>query len=219
MSISVIESGKEPEIDWDEVQKILKDISRVENDFRSRGVDGNSFVVASLISVMNLSTLAMRGDMFQSFVYIIDLMRVLWPSISQAIKQQTEEALELSKTEKGSKDMTEADIDTLNKILININMLEVSRSNLTAEDIVNVLNTQNSINDRLKDWASDAKRDVLMRTLIVMAQQLAFFEMNGNVAAAKAAFVDQQQLLWPIALENSKGIIEKEVEITKDSSN
>jgi hypothetical protein len=220
MTIPVTDAGKETEVDWDEIKTVLKIFEDEEDKLREKGFKADSVARANLISAMHLHTLAYEGDMFKAFVHMIDFMRTMWPTLREMIHHQVSEILSKAKSLTKHSKITEAEIAHLESLIINLTVMNSAPSMLTAEEIEKILKTQEIVSKGIEAILSaPTSKEVLLRVFIVMAQQLAVFEMSGDVPSARAAFMDQQQLLWPIALENVNTLLKDMAKETEGHAN
>ena len=218
-TISVTEMGAEVDPVWEEVSKSLEVLERANDALRKEDFKLNAVATAHLISVMQMNIILAEGDMFVAFTRIMDTMRDLWPTVKELLTRQTKAALEKRKAYTNRQKKDKVPTEELEKLVVNLETINSAPSVLTVEELTSVIDAQREINEKLKDCPCADDRDTVMRVFLVMAQQLVFFAMNGNVAAARAAFLDQTQLLWPLALENTKSIIDESVEATKETAN
>lgn len=226
MTVPVTEAGKETEVDWEEVRKVLKTMEETEEAFREKGVKADSVARAHVIAALHLHTLACDGDMFKAFVSMVDFMRAVWPTVREMIHTQIAEVLSKAKSLKKHSKITEAEIVHLENLIVNLAVINNVPSSLSSEEIEKVLVTQDMLSKGIETVlssqnppASQLPKEVLLRVFIIMAQQLTVFEMGGDVPSARAAFMDQQQLLWPIALANVGTLIKEIAQESEGQAN
>jgi hypothetical protein len=144
----------------------------------------------------------------------------MMPVVKNSIHKQLTNVIAKSKSLTKHNKVSDQEVEELKNIISNLSFLDNVPSGLSADEIMEVIDCQNKISTLVTESnLSNEQREILMRSFLLMAQQLILFEMNIDIMSAKAAFIDQLQLLWPVAFANVKHLIEHSSNDSQEISN
>lgn len=209
-TIPVSTMGKEEDLNWKEINDALERIANAQNALKYLGVSLPSVARATTLASMNLHLVEAGGDPFKAMTIITEFMYDLWISVCKNLQESMGEAIKSGKVQ-GQK-LSVQEIDSMKALVVNIEMILSTNHSFTAKDIADILEAQQALAVVIDSRSKSHDPLAVARALIVMAQQYMFFDMQGDLIAAKTAFADQQHLLWDIAAVNAQYIIKTAVE-------
>lgn len=211
-TIPVSEAGKKDELNWKEINDALERLTSVQDTMKRLGIPLSAVARASVLAALNIHVLETGGDPFKAMSSMTEFMHKMWISVCTGLLASTSEAIKVGSIQ-GQK-VSETELDAMRAFVINMEMILATNHTIMADEITKVLEAQNALANSVDEQAKIYGSLAVARSLIVMAQQCVFFDMNCDIVSAKAAFTDQQHLLWEIAIANAMKLIESAVEKT-----
>jgi len=206
-----LDSAVEPDdLDWKEVSSALERLLGAQDALKRLGVPLRIVGRASILAAMNLQLVETEGDPFKATTLITEFMYRTWRPVCDGLKATAEAAIKDGALQKQRLSGTE--LESMKALISNMDMVLSSRHILSAEEIVDLLKAQTELSNVVSEHTQKFGPMAVVRSLIVMAQQFIFFDMQGDLLAAKTAFSDQQHVLWEVAVVNARSLIQKAVE-------
>lgn len=204
-TIPVSAVGKEDDLDWKEINDSLERIASVQNALKCLGMSLSSVARASVLASMNLHLVESNGDPFKAMTIITEFMYRMWIAVCGNLQASMGEAIKSGKVQ-GQKLSTQ-EIESMEALVVNIEMVLSSNHIFTVEEIAGVLKAQQALAGVVEEQSKTHEPLAIVRSLIVMAQQFMLFDMQGDLVSAKTAFADQQHLLWDVAVANAQRMV------------
>lgn len=215
-TIPVSTVGKEEGLNWKEINEALERFSGTYNGLKHHGLSLQSVARASVLSSMNLHLMETAGDPFKAMTIITEFMYNMWITMCKNLQTSMGEAVKTGKIQ--SQKLSEQELANIETLIVNMEMMLSANHTLSLEEIKEVLEVQQELAEFIDCRTKNHKALSVARSLIVMAQQFMFFDMQGDILSAKTAFADQQHLMWNISITNAKSLVEEAVAKTDSGS-
>lgn len=205
-SVPVSNLGGEPELNWKEISDALERVFSNAEHMKQLGMQVSSVGRATLISALHLHLIEVGGDPFKAISQMVSFLYANAIDVCNRLRSGLSEALKEGKVQ-GQK-LKEHEREEMQNLLINLEMVLSRPHSMNADEIAAVLEAQKALTESAEKVAKNSNPLAVARALITMAQQFMFFDMEGDLVAARAAFMDQQQLLWHLAVVNVRNLID-----------